>query len=238
MIILSGAAILLAAYLLGSIPSGLLIVRITTGKDVRKIESGRTGGTNVARAAGMWAGVFTALFDGLKAAVSVWLAQWLLPQSMWLHILAPIAAILGHNYSIFMMEKNANGKIRLRGGAGGASCVGGSFGLWAPSVLIILPVGAAILFILGYASVATLSAALLSTLVFAYRAWRGASAWEYTVYGILAFLLLAWSLRPNIKRLINGTERIVGLRARRQKTTEPNPDDSKRESLSSVNSQH
>lgn len=238
MVILYGAALLLAAYLLGSIPSGLLIVRLTTGKDVRTIESGRTGGTNVARAAGMWAGVFTAIFDGLKAAISVWLSQWLFPQVMWLHILAPIAAILGHNYSIFMIEKDANGKIRLRGGAGGASCVGGSLGLWAPSILIIIPVGAAILFLLGYASVATLSAALVSTLIFAYRAWMGASPWEYTIYGILAFFLLAWALRPNIKRLILGTERIVGLRARRHKADGQETDDSKRDSLSSVNSNH
>ena len=238
MVILSGAAMLLAAYILGSIPSGLLIVRLTTGKDVRTIESGRTGGTNVARAAGMWAGILTALMDGLKAALGVWLSQWLFPQSVWLHILAPLAAILGHNYSIFLMEKNSEGKVRLRGGAGGASCVGGSVGLWAPSFFIIVPVGALILYFLGYASVATLSAALLSTIVFAWRAAIGASPWEYLLYGIFAFLILAWSLRPNIKRLIQGNERIVGFRARLQKAAQKKREESKRKSISSVNTRN
>ena len=238
MVILSGAAMLLAAYILGSIPSGLLIVRLTTGKDVRTIESGRTGGTNVARAAGMWAGILTALMDGLKAALGVWLSQWLFPQSVWLHVLAPLAAILGHNYSIFLMEKNSEGKVRLRGGAGGASCVGGSVGLWAPSFFIIVPAGAIILYFLGYASVATLSAALLSTIVFAWRASIGASPWEYLLYGILAFLLLAWSLRPNIKRLIQGNERIVGFRARLRKAAQKKQEETKRESLNSMNTRN
>lgn len=209
--------LLIAGYLLGSIPSGLLIVRLTTGKDVRTIESGRTGGTNVMRAAGFWAGLITAMMDVLKAAVSVWLARWIMPDNNWIHLAAPLAAILGHNYSFFLIERNEKGKIRFRGGAGGASCVGGSFGLWAPSFLIIIPVGALILYFLGYASIATMSVALISTVIFAYRAWAGLGPWEYAIYGLFAFLLLAWSLRPNIKRLINGTERLVGLRAKHQR---------------------
>jgi glycerol-3-phosphate acyltransferase PlsY len=56
MTIVYSAVIIIAAYFLGSIPAGLLIVRLFTGQDVRTIESGRTGGTNVARAAGFWAG--------------------------------------------------------------------------------------------------------------------------------------------------------------------------------------
>lgn len=209
--------LLIAGYLLGSIPSGLLIVRLTTGKDVRTIESGRTGGTNVMRAAGFGAGLVTALMDVLKAAVAAWLARWLAPDNYWIHIAAPLAAILGHNYSFFLIERNEAGKLRFRGGAGGASCVGGSVGLWAPSFLIIIPVGALLLYFLGYASIATLSVAIISTLIFSYRAWAGVGPWEYAFYGLLAFLILAWSLRPNIKRLISGTERLVGLRAKQQR---------------------
>ena len=58
--------IILLAYLFGSIPFGLLIVKLKTGKDIRKVESGRTGGTNAMRAAGFWAGVATAALDILK----------------------------------------------------------------------------------------------------------------------------------------------------------------------------
>jgi glycerol-3-phosphate acyltransferase PlsY len=116
--------ILLLGYLIGSIPFGLIIVKITTGKDIRSIESGRTGGTNAMRAAGFYAGAATAILDFAKGAVAVWLARSLLPADVpwraWIEVLAPIMAILGHNYSIFLTERNEQGKLRLRGGAGGA----------------------------------------------------------------------------------------------------------------------
>jgi acyl phosphate:glycerol-3-phosphate acyltransferase len=210
-------SVVLASYLVGSIPFGVIIVRLFTGKDVRNIESGRTGGTNVMRAAGFWPGLATALLDILKSAASVWLAKSISPGNAWLHVIAPLAAIMGHNYSVFLVERLENGKFRFRGGAGGAACVGGSMGFWPFSFLFIVPIGALIVYFVGYASVATMSVALISTLVFAIRAGLGLSPWEYSVYGLVSFFLLAWSLRPNIQRLINGTERIVGFRARQRK---------------------
>jgi len=63
------------AYLIGSIPSGLLVVKAATGKDVRHIESGRTGGTNAMRAAGPLAGLFTAILDISKGAAAVWVGR-------------------------------------------------------------------------------------------------------------------------------------------------------------------
>ena len=64
------ASVVLLAYVLGSIPFGLLIVKISTGKDIRDVASGRTGGTNAGRAAGTWAGILTGLLDGAKGAVA------------------------------------------------------------------------------------------------------------------------------------------------------------------------
>lgn len=209
--------ILLLSYLIGSIPFGLLIVQIFSGKDIRTVESGRTGGTNAMRAAGVWAGVSTALLDMLKAASTVWIARWLAPGNHWMEIIAPVFAILGHNYSIFLIERNERGRLRFRGGAGGAPAVGGAFGLWLPSILIIVPLGALILFGIGYASVATLSAALIAALVFTYKALANGSPWQYILYGLFAEALLIWALRPNIRRLIEGRERLVGWRARRLK---------------------
>jgi glycerol-3-phosphate acyltransferase PlsY len=72
------------AYLIGSIPSGLLVVKIATGKDVREIESGRTGGTNAMRAAGPLAGLFTALLDVFKGAGAVWVGQSLFSSPDWI----------------------------------------------------------------------------------------------------------------------------------------------------------
>jgi len=210
-----GIIILIISYLIGSIPFGLIVVKISTGKDVRKVQSGRTGGTNAMRAAGLWAGVATTLLDLLKGACSVWLAKWILPDMLWFHVFAPLMVILGHNYSIFLVERDENGKIELHGGAGGASSAGGSMGLWPPIVLFIVPIAIINLYFVGYASVATLSAPFITTIVFAILAWLGKLPWEYVVYGILAEILLAWSLHPNIKRLLNGTERLIGRRAKR-----------------------
>ena len=218
MLVLARFAVLFLAYLIGSIPFGLIIVRLSTGKDIRSIESGRTGGTNAMRAAGFWAGLGTGILDVVKGYVAVYISHILIPGNhVWMEVLAPFCAIIGHNYSIFLLERNENGWLRFRGGAGGATCLGGSVGLWFPSLFIVLPIAGLIYYFVGYASVTTLSIALLSTLIFTIRAWLGLNPWQYAVYGILAFIALAWALRPNIQRLISGNERIVGLRAKKRK---------------------
>lgn len=211
-------AILLISYLLGSVPFGWIIVKLTTGRDIRGIESGRTGGTNVWRAAGLLAGFFTGLLDVIKGAATVWLVRWWLPNdgSLLFHLVevaAPLAAVLGHNYSIYLLERHeTTGKVRLRGGAGGATSLGGAVGLWMPSLLIILPLGLIVYFVIGYASVTTMSIAFFATLIFIVQAVRGVLPWEYILFGLLAEGMLIWALRPNIQRLRNGNERLHGLR--------------------------
>jgi glycerol-3-phosphate acyltransferase PlsY len=202
--------VLALAYIIGSFPFGWLIVKMKTGKDIRVIESGRTGGTNAMRAAGFWAGLLTAIMDILKGAAAVWIAKALLPDAHLLHVLAPIAAIIGHNYSIFVPERNEQGRIvRLKGGAGGAPAVGGAFGLWGPSIFIIFPLGALVFFTLGIASVTTMSVAFFAIVIFAVRAWLGLTLWVDVLYGVLAEVLLIWALRPNLQKLFSGKERIV-----------------------------
>jgi glycerol-3-phosphate acyltransferase PlsY len=217
-----------AGYLLGSLPTGLLIVRFSTGKDVREVGSGRTGGTNAMRAAGFWAGLGTAVVDLLKGAAAVWIARALVPDISWVHILAPLGAIVGHNYSVFSMQRDETGRLRLGGGAGGAPTVGGAFGLWPFSILIIVPLAALIIYFAGFASIATMSVALIATLIFAYRAWIGVGPWQYIFYGVFAEILLLWALRPNIQRLLDGNERLMGFRARHQKKASGRADTSQR----------
>ena len=213
-------------YLLGSIPFGLLIVKIKTGKDIRRVESGRTGGTNAMRAAGFSAGLLTATMDILKGAAAVWLAQALNPESNLIHILAPIAAILGHNYSIFLVEHDKNGQWHFRGGAGGAPALGGAMGLWWPMLPIVFSLGALVFFTLGIASITTLAVALFVTIIFAVRAWLGQMPWIDVLYGVVAQLILIWALRPNIQKLLSGNERVVKyslsgwLRSRKEKEAE------------------
>jgi glycerol-3-phosphate acyltransferase PlsY len=224
---LNALAIILLSYLIGSIPFGWIIVKIFTGRDVRKIESGRTGGTNVMRAAGVLAGMLTAILDITKGWVSVQLVHGLLPPDVWffywVEIAAPLAAILGHNYSIYMLEVHeTTGKLRLRGGAGGATSLGGAVGLWPPALLIILPLAFLVYIFVGYASVTTMSIAGFATLVFLFKTIQshGAFPWQYVFYGLAAEAMLVWALRPNIKRLIEGNERIHGVRVWLKKRAE------------------
>lgn len=231
--LLLSLVVLVLSYVIGSIPFGMIIVRLRSGKDLRQVESGRTGGTNAMRAAGFWAGAATAILDLLKATITVYIARWVAPQGYWLHILAPTAAVLGHNYSIFLRERGPDGKLRLRGGAGGASAVGGAFGLWPWSIVIVIPVGLIFLFGVGYASLATLSVALTATLLFIYLALINITPWAYVFYGPLVGLLLVWALRPNIRRLMNGTERLVGWRARRKQQKQSNSNNTHRQQITS-----
>ena len=217
---LIGAGILLASYIFGSIPFGLIVVKLISGKDIRNIASGRTGGTNAMRAAGLGAGLLTAILDIFKAAATVWLAKWLLPSNVWIHALAPVAAILGHNHSIFLMERTSEGRLVLRGGAGGAAAGGGAFGLWYPAAFILVPFALVVFYFTGYASVTTLSVGLVAIVFFSIRAALHLGPWEYILYGVLAEILMVWALRPNIRRLLDGTERRHGLPARLQQRKE------------------
>jgi acyl phosphate:glycerol-3-phosphate acyltransferase len=211
--------IVAAAYLFGSIPFGLIVVKLMTGRDIRTVASGRTGGTNAMRAAGPFAGLLTAALDVLKAAAAVWLVRVLTP-NVWVHAAAACAVILGHNHSIFLVERTPDGKIRLRGGAGGAAAGGGAFGLWEPIGLLLIPVGLLVWNLVGYASITTLSVGFVTLVAFTIRAALGLGPWAYVVYAVIAEALMAWALRPNLKRLVEGTERRHGLPAYLEKKKE------------------
>lgn len=205
--------VFLLSYIIGSIPFGWVFVWLFTGKDVRTIESGRTGGTNAMRAAGFFAGLLTAAGDTLKGVATGWIAGWLTPELAWVRVVAALLAIMGHNYSVFLIEKRSKGGIRMRGGAGGAPAFGGAIALWPEAGLIIFPLAGLVYLLVGYASVTTMSVAVFSILLFTLRAVIGASPWIYVAYGFGALIIVTLALRPNLERLRSGTERVVGLRA-------------------------
>ena len=198
------------SYLVGAIPFGWIIVKISTGRDLRSIESGRTGGTNAMRAAGFLAGAFTAIGDVLKGMSTMWLVAWLIPADLpgqvWFQVIAPLLAIMGHNYSIFMIETRSNGRLYLRGGAGGAPCFGGAMALWPWS---------------GVDHPAGRGAGFCSRRLcldhhpqhrrygdgdFAYLAIVYRSPWQYILYGFASLIILLWALRPNLVRLAQGND--------------------------------
>jgi glycerol-3-phosphate acyltransferase PlsY len=202
------------AYLIGSIPSGWLVVKIGTGKDVRKIESGRTGGTNAMRAAGPLAGLCTALLDISKGAAAVWVGQSLFSSPDWIVAMNGLLAILGHNYSAFLIERNEDGKLHFRGGAGGATTLGVAIGLWVNSWLVILPIAGLVYLLVGYASLTTISIALSTMGFFTVKAIDGVTPWVYAILGAAAVGTVLIALKPNIQRIKEGTERHVNLLAR------------------------
>jgi glycerol-3-phosphate acyltransferase PlsY len=192
---------LVAGYLLGSLPVGFLVVRLSRGLDVRQVGSGRTGGTNVLRAAGWGAAVATGLGDALKGAAAVGLARALGTPPL-AQALAGFAAALGHNHSCF---------LRFRGGAGTATSVGGAAALWPLGGLLAIPVLLAAAFLTRYASVGSISVALFLPLAFAVGAARGAVPWAYEAHALLTSALTLWALRPNIRRLLRGEERRIPI---------------------------
>jgi glycerol-3-phosphate acyltransferase PlsY len=141
--------------------------------------------------------------------VAVWVAKAIVPENDLVHLLAPIAAILGHNYSVFLISRDEDGKLRFHGGAGGATALGGAIGLWGWMFPIAFTMGALVFFTLGIASVTTMVVPLVVIIVFAIRASMGLQESIDIWYGIIAEILLIWALRPNIRKLFTGNERIV-----------------------------
>ena len=196
---------ILAAYVLGSIPMGIFVVRAYTGKDIRETGSGRTGGTNAMRAAGVFAGLITGVSDMAKGFAAVYLARLLVPGIPWMEAACGAAVVAGHNWSIF---------LGFKGGAGAATNMGVAMAFWPWSVLILLPTGLAIWWLVGYASLTTTFVAVGVPVMYAILARLIGLPWVYVLYGVATMLMIVMALRPNYRRLLNGTERLVGLRAK------------------------
>ncbi len=205
----------LVGYIAGAIPFGFLFVRLVKGVDLRDVGSGRTGGTNSMRAAGFGVGLITFLMDVLKGATAVWLPHLLFQNALpadwlpWAKIIAGASAVIGHNWSVF---------LKFRGGAGTGPNLGWATAVWWPMLPINIAVGGLILWAQGMASVASLTVAGIIIIGFAARFFMGFDdTAAYFVGGIATAVIVAWSLRPNIKRIIAGEERIVGRRAKKRK---------------------
>lgn len=184
-------------YLLGSIPTGYLVVGALTGADVRRVGSGRTGGTNAMRAGGVRAFVLTGIGDMLKGFAAVIVARQLTGDWALAQAVAGVAAVIGHNWSVF---------LGFQGGAGTGPNIGVCIALWPFSALWLIPLVPLGVFVVGYASVTSLVIAALIPIMLAFRAAAGLSSWVYVGYGVAAALTIVWALRPNIQRLRAGTE--------------------------------
>ncbi len=192
---------ILLGYLIGSIPMGYIVAKFR-GIDITSVESGRTGGTNVSRALGWRYGLLTGALDILKGAVAVLLARYLFGDDPAIYAaLGGAFAVIGHNWSIF---------LGFRGGAGGATAGGALIALNPLAGAILVPTFIIILFVVRYASVATMAIGLgsLAILTLFYLVGWNTPAGQI-LFGALASIAIIWALRPNIKRLIQGNERRI-----------------------------
>lgn len=195
--------VLIAAYLLGSIPFGYLIVRAKEGADVRETGSGGTGATNVSRRAGKKAGIITLLLDAAKGLAAVGLARWLAGSHFeinWWVAAAAVLAVIGHCFPVW---------LGFRGGKGVATGVGLFLGLSPIAVGCALVVFVLVVWLTRYVSLGS----IMATMVFPICVWLLSlylkpveTLAPVMTASIIGGLIIIFMHRANIGRLIAGTE--------------------------------
>ncbi|HEX8147515.1 MAG TPA: glycerol-3-phosphate 1-O-acyltransferase PlsY [Pyrinomonadaceae bacterium] len=197
------AAIVLLAYLLGSVPFGYLLVRLSVGGDVRETGSGGTGATNVTRRAGRGVGVLTLLLDLLKGTAAVLVAKALLGVSdnaQWWVCAAAAAAVLGHVFPVW---------LKFRGGKGVATGLGVFLVLAPIATLCALLLFVVVVWLWRYVSLGSIAAATVLPLAvwslgapgIGDRATR-----PLLLLSVLGAALIVFMHRANVGRLLRGEE--------------------------------
>ena len=217
MLIAKFVAVVILGYLLGSIPFGALISRLTARVDVREYGSGKTGATNVLRAAGRKAAAVVVVLDVSKGVLAVVLAGLIIGRSYLVvgdfglgalvaQILAALAAIAGHNWSVF---------LKFHGGRGVATFMGG--------LIALCPVAAIFggeIFIIGagltkFASLGSIAGAVGTYAILVPLTIMHGFPIEYLVYALIGTIIIIVMHRDNIRRLVSGKERKLAVLAER-----------------------
>ncbi len=195
-----GAAIVLA-YLLGALPVGYIAAKVFKGIDVRRVGSGRIGGSNVLRAAGILPAALTVLGDLAKGYGAVALAGKIVPQHPLVAALAALLAVVGHNWPIF---------LGFKGGVGTMTTLGASVALLPAIALTVFIVGAVVVLIWRYTSLGSLTIAVALPVACLVGTLAGGWPAAYLLFSLGSGLIAILALRPNIRRLRQGTERKLG----------------------------
>lgn len=192
-------AVAVVAYLIGSIPTGYIIVKAKTGQDIRTVGSGSTGATNVKRVLGKNYFFLVMLLDAFKGALPVVLAKLFATVGVSVGlapVIAAVAVIIGHSKSIF---------LQFKGGKSVASGVGTILALnWIVGLIIALVWGV-ITYTTKYVSVGSIIALIVSPFVMYFLH----APIAYVAYCALGAIYIVYLHRENIKRLINGNENKV-----------------------------
>ena len=191
-----GLLAILIAYLLGAIPFGFLLVKVTKGADVRDSGSGNIGATNVLRTAGRMEAVATLLLDIAKGFLAVWLAAKLTSDAPLWTSLAALAVMAGHAFPVF---------LRFKGGKAVASFIGAFLYLTPIPLLIAL-----LLFVIAVARTRHISAgSILAAGTFPFGVWMILHPpFEITLAAFIAGAFVVYRHWSNIERLRAGTENV------------------------------
>ena len=197
MIYLIGLITAIVAYLIGSIPTGYLIVKAKTNQDIRTIGSGSTGATNVKRVLGKKWFFIVMILDAIKGALPVVLAKYLTDDIYGIYaVIAAIFVIIGHSKPIF---------LQFKGGKSVASGVGTILALNPLVGLCIAVIWSVITYISKYVSLGSIIALIISPfLMYFFKNPIG-----YIVYCAIAAIYIVYLHRENISRLSKGTENKV-----------------------------
>ena len=208
--ILEFAAVIAVSYLVGSIPFGYIAGRVLKGIDVRDFGSGATGATNVMRTVGRGPFVLVLVGDALKGYVPV-LVTWFLFESHDLQVASGLAAVLGHDFPLY---------IGFRGGRGVATSFGVYAALALPVSLSLVAAGLFIILAFRYMSLMSMVTVPLGALaLLALAVVEGGDHYTYSkaVFGAFATALVLLRHEGNIRRLVTGTEPKLGEGGGRRK---------------------
>ena len=196
-------ALVVGAYLCGSIPVGVVVARLTGGIDPRTVGSGRTGGTNALRALGRKRAAVVVAGDLLKGALPVVVARVLSGEPV-IEVACGLAAVAGAIWSVF---------VGFRSGRGVGTGVGTMLVIQPVAVLLALPVFLVVILVTRYVSLGSLlaSAALFPAMLLIWAVAAGAVPPQYLVYTVVGAALIWIAHADNIDRLLHGTERKFDL---------------------------
>lgn len=191
-------------YVLGSIPTGMVVARVYRNVDLTAHGSGRTGATNVLRTLGRGAAAVAFAGDFLKGAVAVALVKFAIaPENAWIEMIAAAAAVVGHTYSVF---------IGFKGGRGVVTGFGASLVAAPVPILIAFATGIALIAVTRYVSLGSVVGAAVGALLMCLVAYiHSDPAWA--LWGLLVGGFIVLAHKDNIERLRAGTERKLGERA-------------------------
>jgi glycerol-3-phosphate acyltransferase PlsY len=198
--IVRGIAVVVAGYLIGGVPWGIVVARVVGGPDPRTIGSGRTGGANTSRAIGPRAAAVAGLLDLLKGSAVVLIARFVGAGAEF-EILAALAAILGHSRSPY---------IGFGGGRGVAPGFGGLLVIQPLVAAVAIPIFVLVFIASRYSSLASLSAAGVAGIAMIVLVVVAHLPPAYLLYAVGGTAMIYFFHLDNIQRLMSGRERKMG----------------------------